>query len=317
MRNICILGGSGFVGTHLCARLVEAGYRVKVLTRSYPRSRHLLVLPATSVVQTNVQDPQELKREFTGVDAVINLVGILNERGHRGRGFTVAHTELAEKIARACLQAGVPRLLQMSALGADAEQGPSHYLRTKGEAENRIRSLAGDRLHYTFFRPSTIFGPGDGFINRFAGLLKLTPGIFPLPGANAKFAPVYVGDVVEAFLRGLEDRATWNQGYELCGPRVYTLREIVQYIARVTGRRRLLIGAPDWLAYLQATALEFFPGKPFSLDNFRSLKIDSVCREDGCGRLQIAPTRLETIVPQYLARRVSRGRYDDYRRVAR
>lgn len=300
IRKIVVLGGSGFVGSHLCARLVREGYQIKALSRQTARARHLLVLPTLDLVAANVHDPKTLQREFAGCDAVINLVGTLNERGHRGKGFYKVHTELAQKIIKACRQAGVKRLLQMSALGV-AENAPSHYLRSKCEAENAIRSGAGDAVHYTFYRPSVIFGTNDSFTNRFAGLLKFTPGILPLACADAKFAPVYVGDVVDAFARGLTDRSTWNQGYELCGPRVYTLAEIVRYIADVMERRCWIIKLPNWLSRLQAAVLEFFPGKPLSLDNYHSLQIDSVCQDDGCQRLDIAPTRLQTIVPTYLA----------------
>lgn len=317
IRNICVLGGSGFVGTQLCARLASEGYQIKVLTRSAARSRHLLVLPTLSLVEADVHDGAVLAREFTGCDAVINLVGTLNG-GRRGRNFRKVHVALAEKIVKACRTAGVHRLLEMSALGADAQDGPSYYLRSRGEAENVIRGAAGDWLRYTFYRPSVIFGPEDSFINRFAALIKLTPGIFPLPGAETRFAPVYVGDVVEAFLRGLTDRATYNQGYELCGPGVYSLREIVAYIARLLGRRCLIIGLPHPLAVMQAAVLELVPGKPLTLDNLRSMKVDSVCKDDGCGRLSIAPSRMESIVPRYVGRRrISRDRYEDFRRNAR
>src|SRR5690606_8839744 len=244
---------------------------------------------------------------------VINLVGILNARDYRGKEFYRVHTELTRKVVQACQHAGVTRLLQMSALNA-ANDAPSHYLKSRAAAEEYLRTHAGESLRYTIFRPSVIFGPGDTFINRFAGLLKLMPGVFPLACPDARFAPVYVGDVVQAYLRALQDRETAGQVYELCGPRVYTLRDIVIYIAQLLHLRRRVIGLPDWAARLQAAVLEFAPGKPFTRDNYRSLQVDSVCRDNGCARLVITPQALEAIVPRYLARRGSRARLDAYRR---
>ncbi|MGA9854397.1 MAG: complex I NDUFA9 subunit family protein [Gammaproteobacteria bacterium] len=302
--SICILGGSGFVGRHLAARLAQQDVAVKILTRSPARHRQLLVLPRVSLVVANIHDPETLKREFAGCDAVINLVGILNERGHRGRGFEQVHVELARKILAACTTAGVPRLLHMSALNA-AEDAPSHYLRSKGRAAKRVLESKGP-LHITVFEPSVIFGPGDSFINRFAALLKMAPGIFPLACPRARFAPVYVGDVVAAFVRCLTLRASFGQRYSLCGPKIYTLRDLVRYTARVMGLHRLVIGLPRPLSWLQAALMEWLPGKPLSLDNYRSLKLDSVCEQNGFGALGIEPISLEAVVPSYLGKTFQR-----------
>ena len=304
VRKVCVLGGTGFVGSHLVGQLIASGREVTVPTRHIQRHRDLLVFPGIRLVEADVHDPRVLKQHFQGMDAVINLVGILNEKGHDGRGFRRAHVDLARNVLESCKACGVQRLLHMSALHADAGSGPSHYLRSKGEAENHLHTF-GAPVAVTSFRPSVIFGPGDSFINRFAGLVKMSPGIFPLTCPNARFAPVYVGDVVDAFLRALEDRGSFNQRYDLCGPHVYSLREIVTYVARVSGHRRLIIGLPDGLSKLVALLSEYLlPGKFFSLDNYHSLKVDSVCHN---GRR--CPTSLEAIVPTYLGKADRNARY--------
>jgi uncharacterized protein YbjT (DUF2867 family) len=301
--TVCVLGGTGFVGRVLASRLIRLGYEVRVPTRNRERARRMLVLPGVQLLDADVHDAHTLKRLLRGCTAAINLVGILNERGHDGSGFRVAHLELTEKLVAACQDAGVNRLLQMSALKANAERGPSHYLRTKGQAELAIRNAAGEDLRYTIFRPSVIFGPEDSFINRFAGLLKLMP-IFPLARADARFAPVFVEDVVEAFAGSLADPATYGQTYQLCGPEIYSLGEIVAWIRRELGLRRVVIHLPDPLGRLQALTADYLlPGKPFSLDNFRSLTVASVCTEDGFEPLGIKPRSMKSIVPQYLGRR--------------
>lgn len=296
MSTICILGGTGFVGRHLAARLVSRGHNVKVLTRHRFRHTDMLVLPTLSLVQADVYDPGVLRDEFEGCDAVVNLVGILNERGHDGAGFTLAHVAFTEGVLQACHGARVRRLLHMSALNAD-KHGPSHYLRSKGEAVEKV--YAAKQLETTVFEPSVIFGPGDSFLTRFAGLLKRLP-LFPLAWPKARFAPVYVGDVVEAYTRCIERREGAGQRYVLCGPKTYTLKELVRYTARLMGRRRLVLGLPRPAAWLQAAIMEWLPGKPFSLDNYRSLKRDSVSDEDGLATLHITPTPLEAIAPTYL-----------------
>ncbi|MDX1562208.1 MAG: complex I NDUFA9 subunit family protein, partial [Gammaproteobacteria bacterium] len=239
-----------------------------------------------------------------GCDAVVNLVGILNERGHDGSGFVHAHVALAEKLIEACRKTGVKRLLQMSALKANAERGPSHYLSSKGRAEEVIKSRASDSIRYTIFRPSVIFGPGDSFINRFAGILRLTP-VLPLPHLQARFAPVYVEDVAEAFFLSLTDTRTFGETYELCGPDIYTLEEILRYLCRELGLRRAIFNLPGPLGRFQAWVGEYLlPGKPFSRDNYRSLTVASVCRDNGFRSFGIRPQRMQTIVPTYLTQKI-------------
>ena len=317
-RRICILGGTGFVGQHLINRLVTDGHSIRVLTRRREQHRELLVMPTVEVFDADVHDEKSLDRFFTDQDAVINLVGILNERHDNGKGFYRAHVELSEKVIKACRRKGIQRLLHMSALNADPGTGSSYYLRSKGEAEHRVHA-AGD-INVTSFRPSVIFGPEDSFINRFAGLLKLSPGIFPLACASARFAPVYVGDVAAAFAHSLNNPSTYGQRYNLCGPHEYTLRQIVELIINTLGIRRRVIPLGRLASALQANLLEYAPGKPFSRDNYRSLQMDSVCPEgDRVLRevFGIEPAALEAIVPRYLQHTTYRDRYQIFRGMAR
>ncbi|TAM47166.1 MAG: complex I NDUFA9 subunit family protein [Gammaproteobacteria bacterium] len=302
--RICILGGSGFVGRALSARLVADGHEVLVPTRHYDKHRDLLVLPTLSLLQGNIHDPEFLARCCEGQDAVINLVGILNERGRNGRGFARVHVEFPEKLMAACRRTGVRRLLHMSALNASLS-APSHYLRTKAMGEDTAHRAAADGIHVTSFRPAVIFGSRDSFVNRFAGLLRLAPGVFPLACPDTKFQPVYVEDVVSAYVHALHDSKTHGQRYDLCGPKVYTLSQIVGYIAETMGKRVHIVGLNRALSHLQAAFMEFAPGKPFSLDNFRSLQIDSVCSGKAFSEVfGITPTPMEQVVPRYIARQV-------------
>ena len=305
--KIVVLGGTGFVGSHLVPRLHAAGHRITVLSRNREQHRELGVLPRVRVENANVHDPESLTRRLEGADAAINLVGILNERGSDGSGFEKAHVALTETLIAACRKTGVRRILQMSALRAG--EGASHYLRTRFDAETRVRNSG---LAWTIFRPSVIFGPGDGLFFRFASLLSVVP-VLPLARAGARFAPVYVGDVAEAFARSLAHPHSIGHSYELFGPRVISLREIVRWTAELTGRRRWIIGLPDALGYLQARIGEWLPGKPISRDNFRSLLIDSVGEKDGLGELGIVSTPMELIVPAMLGADRRQAKLDAFR----
>lgn len=313
--TVCLIGGGGFVGRHLAAHLSSAGWSVHIPSRHPERQRDLCVLPGVQLSAADIHDAQTLRELCRDCDAVINLVGILNEKGHDGRGFQRAHVELAEKLVAACREQGVPRLLHMSALNADARETHSHYLRTKGIAEDRVHTAATHDLHVTSFQPSVIFGPGDRFFNRFGALLKIIPVAFPLACPDALFAPVYVGDVVAAFVKALTTPATWGQRYALCGPTRYTLRQLVEYTARTLGLRRHIIGLSPVLSSLQSRVFEYLPGKPFSRDNYWSLQKHSVCNAAFPAVFGITPSNIETIVPGYLANRTQRSRYDDFRKM--
>jgi NADH dehydrogenase len=310
--RICIFGGTGFVGHHLIPHLARQNWHISVPSRHPQRHRDLLIHPGLELIKTDRLDDNNLKQLVAGCDVVINLVGILNEYPGRGQTFRQVHVELTRRIIQACKTAAVPRLLHMSALGADAGRGASIYLRTKGEAENLVHQAECAAMHVTSFRPSVIFGPGDSFINRFAGLLRLSP-VLPLACANARFAPVYVEDVTRVFVRAIQNKTTYGKRYELCGPHEYSLRELVSYVAQVTGKQRLIIGLGHSLSRLQASLLQFAPGKPFTPDNFRSLTQDSICSGPFPATFNITPTPLEAVVPTYLSNSTVRGRYARYR----
>ena len=304
VRRICVLGGTGFIGREIVARLGAAGHEIKVLTRGPAAARELRVLPTLRVVRADVHDETRLVAEFADCDVVINLVGILNEKGlGRGSGkeFARVHTELPMKVVRACKAAGVHRYLHMSGLKADSKRGPSQYLKTKGAAEDYIhRECADGKPEYVIFQPSVVFGPGDAFINNFAGILKLVPGVLPLACADAKFAPVYVGDVAEAFVACVERRNVSGKTFQLCGPDVWTLGNIVRETARVLGLKRVVLPLSRSISRAQAAIMDFVPGKPFSTDNFLSATQDSVCDRDGLGELGIDRTPLRGTLAQYL-----------------
>jgi len=300
MKNtqVCILGGTGFVGHHLLFALSAAGYGCHIPVTHPERHRDLALVPGCILRPVTGWGAADVGEALAGCGTLINLVGILNEAG--GRSFEQTHVTLVQTALEAAQAAGVRRYLHMSALNADAEAGPSEYLRTKGRGE-ALAHAAGQRgIAVTSFRPSVIFGRGDSFFTRFAGLLRLVPGPFPLACPNARFAPVYVGDVVRAMVRCLEGPDTAGQSYELCGPRTFTLRELVEYTGARIGRRVRVIGLNDRLSRLQGQVFQHLPGRPFTLDNYLSLQVDSVCAKNGLGTLGIRPTDIDAVVPDYL-----------------
>jgi uncharacterized protein YbjT (DUF2867 family) len=297
-ENILVVGGAGFVGRHLVAALAARGARVTVPTRRRDRAKHLILLPTVDVVEVGQLDARTLSRLAAGRDAVINLAGILH-----GPDFKATHIELTQGVVNACRAAGVKRLLHMSALGADP-RAPSEYLRSKGIGEQA--ALAADDLEVTVFRPSVIFGPEDRFLNLFARLAQFFL-VLPVGSPGARFQPVYVGDVVRAFVAALDDRDAAGKRYDLCGPREYTLRQLVEFVCAVTGRRRLVIGLPDSLSYLQAWSLEMLPMKLLTRDNYYSMQVPNVCAS--AFPFGIHPVALEAAAPSWLAPAGPRERY--------
>jgi NADH dehydrogenase len=292
-QQIVILGGTGFVGSHLVPRLAADGHRIVLLSRNREQHREMNVLPGVSVRSANVYDDDALRRHLVGADAVINLVGILNPRGPHT--FQRAHVELTRRLIAACHASGVPRLHQMSSLKAG--QGLSHYLKTRGEVEALVKASA---LDWTIYQPSVIFGAGDGLVSRFAALLRRMP-LLPLARAQSRMAPTFVGDVAEAIARCVgSDRLGQRRSFELYGPEVLTLGEIVRKIRAAAGVRTPIIALPDSLGRLQAQFAELLPGKPFSLDNFRSLRTDSVGKVDGYAALGIVPQPFSAWLPVLL-----------------
>lgn len=342
IERICILGGSGFVGTHLVSQLAARGLHVRVLSHRREQAKELILLPTVEVVEADVHDQAELTRQFRGMDAVINLVGILHEAragrtdlpSARRGDFQHVHIELARKVIHAMGEAGVHRLLHMSALGAHPNSR-SAYQRSKGVAEALVREAGmhhiehenwylngpkfvhGYGLNVTIFRPSVIFGRGDSFLSMFAFLLKLFP-VLPLAGAHTRFAPVHVEDVARAFADSLDNPATYGQTYDLCGPRAYTLAELVRYVGEVTGRRRLIIPLGGMLALLQARLMELKPGrKLMTRDNVYAMATDNVCSGGWPAVFGFQPNDLEAIAPEYLRADTPRERYETYREHAR
>jgi NADH dehydrogenase len=305
-NNICVIGGSGFVGRHIVHLLTARGAQVRVPTRNRERAKELILLPTVDVVEADVHDPAALAGLLEGMDAVVNLVGILHET--RGGDFQRVHAELPAKVAAAAQAAGVRRLLHMSALNA-APDGPSLYLRTKGQAEQRVRESG---LDWTIFRPSVIFGREDSFLNLFAGLLRALP-VVALAKPGARFQPVFVEDVARAFVQSLELAQTIGRSYDLCGPKVYTLRDLVEYVGGLIGRRRPIIGLGDTLSYLQAFSMELLPVKLMTRDNLDSMKVDSVCGCDFPDVFGFRPAAMEAVVPLYLSDTTPRARYYRYR----
>lgn len=310
MSRICVLGGSGFIGRHLIEHLVERSDFVIVPTRRRERAKHLIMLPTVDVVEADVHDPATLESLFRGCDAVVNLVGVLHSRpgDPYGPDFARAHVELPRKVVDACVAAGVPRLLHMSALRT-APDAPSEYLRSKAEGEAAVIAARG-RVAATIFRPSVVFGPEDRFLNTFAALQRWLWILF-LACPDARFQPVYVGDVVRAFIESLARDESVDKAYDLVGPKVYTLRELVEYAGRVSGHARPIVGLGERLSYLQAFAMEFMPVKLMSRDNVRSMRVPNV--SDAPFPFGIAPAPLEAVAPAYLKGVYARSRFSAFR----
>jgi len=320
VNSVLVVGGSGFMGRHLVASLAAAGIGVTVPSRRRERAKHLILLPTVDVVEADVMAPGVLERLSAGKQAVYNLVGILHsrrgaraERGSNDYGpdFARVHVELPQAIVAACRAKGVRRLLHVSALGA-APNAPSEYLRSKGIGEQAV--LAAEDLGVTVFRPSVLFGPEDRFVNQFARLARYLPAI-AVPCPAARFQPVYVGDVARALHYALEDPQSHGRAYELCGPRAYTLKQLVQTVCALTRRRRMVLGLSPRLSYFQAWTLEHLPGKLLTRDNYRSMQVANTCSSAFPFGLQ--PHALEAVAPTYLMPTHPRERYPQLRWRAR
>jgi uncharacterized protein YbjT (DUF2867 family) len=294
--GVLLVGGSGFVGSHVAARLAARGISVLVPTRRRERAKHLILLPTVEVVEADVFDEATLSALCAGKEAVVSLVGILKGGNGQpyGAGFAHAHVELPMRISRAVCAARVPRMVHVSALHAAAD-APSGYLRSKAVGEAALLTTFPEA---SIFRPSVIFGDGDAFLTMFAGLLKLMP-VVPLAAAEARFQPVWVGNVADAIVEAIVRPDATGKTWSLCGPQVYTLRQLVQYVAAVIGRRRLVVGLPPALSWLQAWALEMLGG-PMTRDNLLSMKVPSVCDEGARLPFGLEPMPLEAVAPTYL-----------------
>lgn len=306
MKKVLILGGTGFVGRHVCEKLARQSCSVTVATRRRDSARHLQLLPLLEVAEVNVHDPAALAALVAGHDAVVNLVAILHGTE---AAFDRAHVQLPQKLVQACRASGVRRIVHISALGA-SPRSASLYQCSKacGEAV-----LLGSGLEVTLLRPSVIFGAEDRFLNTFAALQAVFP-VIPLAASGARFQPVWVEDVASAVLRCLQDSHTIGQTFEVCGPEVFTLKELVQLAGRYAGvnggRGRPILALPDALARLQAWLMELMPGTPvLSRDNLDAMKTDNVASGllPGLEALGIHPAALAAIAPGYLGARNPRS----------
>lgn len=306
--RIVLVGASGFFGRYLLNALVADGHHCVVLTRAAVRHGNLGLIPEVELVQADVYDTAVLADLFKGADAVVSMAGILNESGGGGKGFQRVHVDLVEVIIRACGKAGVSRVLHVSALNAG--KGKSHYLQSKGEAEKLLQQAKD--LDVTIFQPSVIFGKGDDFFNRFALMLQFAP-IMPLACPKAQLQPVYAGDVARVMAASLDDPMTCGKSYELGGPQTYTLKELVQWTAGQMGLKRRVLGLPAPLSATMAVIMGIVPTKPFSWDNYQSLKTPNTTKKNGFAYFGVYPRAIETVVPDYLSGSVHQQRLHDLR----
>jgi NADH dehydrogenase len=311
MKKVTVLGGSGFVGSSIVAKLDAAGYQVTVISRRRESAKHLILLPKVQVVQCDIYDQQKLKNVLEGSFAVINLVGILHESGRSS--FEQAHHQLPRRLAQSCVDLGIDRFIHMSALQA-SKSAPSQYLRSKAAGESAVSEF-NKKLNVTIFRPSIIFGRHDSFFNLFANLIKFLPVIM-LAKPDAKFQPIWVEDVSSCFVNALENPDTYSKTYELGGPQVFTFRELIQKVMSILSVSRPIIGLSDKLSYLQGFAMEFLPVKLMSRDNIKSMRVDSVTGQMLAPELGVSLMPLDAVVPEYLTNATPRGAYDAFRSAA-
>ncbi len=312
MPRALVLGGSGFVGRHVCEQLVRAGWHITVPTRRAINAASVQSLPGLTVIEASVHSPTDLAQLMPGHDAVVNLVAVLHGSEDR---FEQVHVTLPGRIADAMKTAGVTRLVHVSALGADV-QGPSMYQRSKARGETILYNAG---LALTVLRPNVIFGAEDKFLNLFADLQAIAP-FMPLAGSRTRFAPVWVADVARAVVTCLQKPETIGQTYELCGPDVMTLGELVQRAGQWSGvnhgRGRPVIPLPHWVGWLQALAMEMAPGEPLmSRDNLASMKVDNIAtgQHPGLQALGITPASAAGLAPTYLGHRGPRSRLNGWR----
>jgi uncharacterized protein YbjT (DUF2867 family) len=313
VKRVIVLGGTGFVGRHVCEKLQREGWGITVPTRRALNAAAVQHLPRLTVVEANVHDEASLARLLPGHDAVVNLIAILH--GNEA-SFARAHVDLPATLARACASSGVRRLVHVSALGADLD-GPSMYQRSKARGEEVLRAAS---LGLSILRPSVIFGSGDRFLNLFARLQSVFP-VMPLAGATTRFQPVWVEDVADAVLACLRDtglpRSSIGQTFECAGPNVLTLAELVQLAGRLGGHQRPVIPLPAAIGRLQAMAMEWLPGEPLmSRDNMDSMAVDNIATGQwpGLSSLGIAPMSVHAIAQRYLGQSGGRGHLDRLRR---
>ena len=306
IKKILLLGGSGFIGTSIAEQLTARGHFVTVPTRNRERAKHLLILPTVDVVDADVHDPQVLLELMRQHDAVINLIGILHG------DFEREHVAFPKLVAESCVAAGVQRLIQMSALNADIS-APSNYLVSRGRGEAAVWAIANANpsLHVTVFQPSVVFGEHDSFLNMFADLVRLFP-VIPLGSPKAQFQPVWVEDAARAVAASMAMSETHGKTYELVGPKVYTLRQLLEMVIAFTGKKRLVLGLGAGLSKLQAIVFECLPGKLITRDNLRSMSVPSTSATPFPALFGSA-SAMESVVRGYLQGGTGRARYQAFR----
>ena len=306
-QNVILLGGSGFIGRQLAFALANRGCNVTVPCRRPHRNQSLRVHPGIRLVESEVLKPDQLDQLCQGQQAVINLVGILHER--RKGDFRNVHVNFIKSLVSACTKNDIKRLIHLSALGADQASGGSLYLRSKGEGENLLHTFGQKDLEVTSFQPSVVFGKQDQFINRFASILRLCVGLFPLACPKSKLAPVYVGDLVERIVDSLDDRNTYSKRYTVCGPEVFTLQQIIELIIEAVQARCRVLPLGNGLSKMQAMILQNLPGKLFTMDNYRSLQTDNICTEGN-----LCNTSLRQYIGDLGVLFSNKKQYDNFRR---
>lgn len=311
MKKITVLGGSGFVGSSLVAKLDAAGHQVTVITRRRESAKHLILLPKVHVIECDLDEPHHLRDLLEGSDVVINLVGILHQRGKST--FEQMHHQLPRRVAQLCVELGIPRLLHMSALQASSS-APSQYLRSKAAGESAVNEFS-KKINITIFKPSIIFGRGDNFFNMLATLVKWLP-IILLAKPDAKFQPIWVEDVASCFVNAMDNTATYGKTYELAGLQVYSFRSLVQKVMQLLNLQRPIIGLGDKLSMLQGLMMELLPVQLMSRDNVRSLSVDSVSAQPIAPELGVTLKPLEAVLPEYILNATPRGAYDGFRSAA-
>ena len=299
-RVATVFGGSGFLGRYVVKRLAAAGQVVRVAVRDPEAALFLKPMGAVGQIVPLYADlarTETIPRAVEGADIVVNLVGILAE--HRPGDFQRIHAAGAGAIAGASAEAGVAQLVHVSAIGADPAS-PSRYAASKAAGEEAVHGAFPSAV---ILRPSIVFGPEDRFFNRFGALAQFLP-FMPVISGGSRMQPVYVGDVADAAMAALARAEAGGKIYELGGPRIFTFREILQYILKETRRSRPLIAIPPALARLQAAIAEQLPGKPLTRDQLLMLARDNITSENapGLAELGVVPTPVEMVVPQYLAR---------------
>ena len=304
--NFILLGGSGFIGKQLAFALANRGYTVTIPCRRPHRNKELLVHPNIRVIEANVFDSEQLDSLCQNQHAMVNLIGILHER--KRDDFRRVHIDFIKTLVDACTRHNIKRFLHLSALGADQATGTSRYLRSKGEGENLLHTFGRKDLQVTSFQPSVVFGKNDQFINQFAAILKLCFGFFPLACAQSKLAPVYVGDLVEKIVNSIDDKSTHSQRYPVCGPEVFSLKQILELIVKAMDSSCRIVPLGNTASKLQARVLQNLPGKLFTMDNYRSLQTPSVCKEG-----ELCSTSLSQYIKDFSILFSNKKHYDRFR----